>query len=73
MAPILSAIVHILVGLTLSLRPGDTTTTVALVTTLVTSVLFLLRNSLIASVTDMPLLLLATVVVIPARHWVFSC
>ncbi len=72
-ASVLPAIVYILVGLTLSLRAGDTTTTVALMATLVTSILLALRNSLIASVRDMPLLLLASVVVISARHRVFSC
>ncbi len=73
MAAVLPAIVDILIGLALSLRSRDTTTTVALVPTLVTRVLLALRNSFVAPVGDMPLLLLATIVVVSARHGDLLC
>jgi hypothetical protein len=72
-AAVLPAIVDTLVGLTLTLRPGDATTPVALVAALVTSVLFALRNSLVAPVRDMSLLLLRAIVVVSAGHRGFSC
>jgi len=57
-ASVLPLIVNVFVGLTLALRPRDTTTSVALVTALVASVLLTLGNSFVAVVWNMPLLLL---------------
>jgi hypothetical protein len=72
-ASVLTLIIDVLVSLALALRLGDTTTPVTLVTSLVTSVLLTLWNSLVAPVGDMPLLLLGSVIVVPARHWDLSC
>ena len=72
-ASVLTLIIDVLVSLALTLRLGDTTTPVTLVTSLVTSVLLTLWNSLVAPVGDMPLLLLGSVIVVSARHRDLCC
>jgi uncharacterized membrane protein YczE len=57
-ASVLSLVVDVFVGLTLALRPRDTTTSVALVAALVAGILLALGNSFVAAVRNMPFLLL---------------
>jgi hypothetical protein len=72
-APVLAAIVHALVGLTLALGLGNAATAIAMMRMLARVFIAALGNGFVASVGDVALLFLRPIVVIPARHRFFSC
>jgi hypothetical protein len=72
-APVLAAIVHALVGLTLALGPGNAATAIAMMRMLARVFIAALGNGFVASVGDVAFLFFRPIVVVPARHRVFSC
>jgi hypothetical protein len=65
---VLLAVVHAFVRLALALRLGDSATTVTMMRMVASILAVAFRNSFVASVGHVPLLLFAAVVVVPSGH-----